>query len=168
MAAEGRPLKTKLTDLHEILFEQLERLSNPELKGAKLDEEIKRGHAISSISAQIIQNGNLAVTSQKGLCRLNVLAGDVFPQVQSVLIVWRKKSGLAAVLARRDLAAQLAVVEDLNPHAVQFQRAPQLAGHGGFPSGRQTDHGNNQFCFHNILPCRGSKVESGSAFVFLC
>ena len=78
MTAEGRPLKTNLTDLHEILFEQLERLSNPELKGAKLDEEIKRGHAISSISAQIIQNGNLAVKALTA--KLDIPANETLPQ----------------------------------------------------------------------------------------
>ena len=61
MAVEGKPLKTTLTDLHEILFEQLERLSNQDLEDAELDREIKRGHAISGIAAQIIQNGNLAI-----------------------------------------------------------------------------------------------------------
>lgn len=56
-----RPLKTTLTDLHSILFEQLERLSNPDLTGDELLQEIRRGQAISGISAQIIQNGNLAL-----------------------------------------------------------------------------------------------------------
>ena len=78
MSVEGKPLKTKLTDLHEILFEQLERLNNPDLTGAELDEEIKRGHAISSISAQIIQNGNQAVKALTA--KLDIPANETLPQ----------------------------------------------------------------------------------------
>lgn len=77
MAVEGRPLKTKLTDLHEILFEQLERLNNEDLKGEALAEEIKRGQAISSISAQIIQNGNLVVKALTS--KLDIPANETLP-----------------------------------------------------------------------------------------
>ena len=77
MTVEGKPLKTKLTDLHEILFEQLERLNNEDLKGEALDEEIKRGHAISSISAQIIQNGNLAIKALTA--KLDIPANETLP-----------------------------------------------------------------------------------------
>ena len=59
--AKPKPLRSSLADLHEILFEQLERISNPDLSGEELNEEIRRGQAISNISAQIINNGNLAI-----------------------------------------------------------------------------------------------------------
>ena len=73
----SQPLKTTLTDLHSILFEQLERLSNPDLKGEELLQEIRRGQAISGISAQIIQNGNLAIKAVTA--KLDIPANEDLP-----------------------------------------------------------------------------------------
>ncbi len=72
-----KPLRTTLTDLHSILFEQLERLSNPDLTGDALSQEIKRGQAISNISAQIIQNGNLAIKAVTA--KLDIPANENLP-----------------------------------------------------------------------------------------
>jgi len=72
-----RPMKTSLTDLHSLLFEQLERLSNPDLTGDELNQEIKRGQAISNISAQIIQNGNLAIKAVTA--KLDIPANEDLP-----------------------------------------------------------------------------------------
>ncbi len=74
---EERPMKTTLTDLHSILFEQLERLSNPDLSGEELNQEIRRGQAISNISAQIIQNGNLAIKAVTA--KLDIPANENLP-----------------------------------------------------------------------------------------
>ena len=54
-------MKGKLSDLHEHLFDQLERLNNKELKGDQLKEEICRAEAINKIAGQLISNGNLAL-----------------------------------------------------------------------------------------------------------
>ena len=54
-------MKNKLSDLNNLLFEQLERLQDDELKGDDLDHEIARSKAVTSIASQIIQNGNLAM-----------------------------------------------------------------------------------------------------------
>ena len=75
--ADAKPLKTSLTDLHAILFEQLERLSNPDLSGEELNQEIKRGQAITNISAQIIQNGNLAIKAVTA--KLDIPANENLP-----------------------------------------------------------------------------------------
>ena len=72
-----RPMKTSLTDLHELLFEQLERLNNPDLTGEELNQEIRRGQAISNISAQIIQNGNLAIKAMTA--KLDIPANENMP-----------------------------------------------------------------------------------------
>lgn len=52
--------KTGITAVNEILFNQLEKLSNDDLTGDRLDTEIERSKAIKDISAQIIQSQQLA------------------------------------------------------------------------------------------------------------
>lgn len=62
-----RKLKNKLSDLNTHLFEQLERLNDTDLKGNALKEEITRSKTITNVAAQIINNGNLALSAQKAL-----------------------------------------------------------------------------------------------------
>lgn len=52
-------MKNKLTDLNNHLFAQLERLSEEDLKGDQLLEEISRAKAVTGVASQIIANGNL-------------------------------------------------------------------------------------------------------------
>lgn len=52
--------KTSMADMHEILFQQLEAISNPDLHGKDLQEEIQRASSMCKITEQIINNGNLA------------------------------------------------------------------------------------------------------------
>ena len=54
-------MKNKMSDLHNHLFEQLERLNDDDLKGEDLSQEIKRANAMSQIAMQIISNGNLVL-----------------------------------------------------------------------------------------------------------
>lgn len=58
-------MKNKLSDLNNHLFEQLERLNDEELNGEKLQEEIVRARAISTIATRIIENGSLVLDAQK-------------------------------------------------------------------------------------------------------
>jgi hypothetical protein len=58
-------MKNKLIDLNNHLFAQLERMSDEDLKGDKLTEEINRSKAISSLGAQIINNAKLALDAHK-------------------------------------------------------------------------------------------------------
>ncbi|WP_387693029.1 hypothetical protein [Photorhabdus sp. RM71S] len=60
-------MKNTLEDLNNHLFSQLERLSDEELSGEKLDSEIRRAKAVSNTAAQIIHNGKLALDVQKAL-----------------------------------------------------------------------------------------------------
>lgn len=58
-------MKNKLVDLNNHLFAQLEKLSDEELTGDALKEEIERSKAVSVISSQIIQNGKLALQAME-------------------------------------------------------------------------------------------------------
>lgn len=46
-------MRTKQTDLDNILFAELERLDDESLEGEALDREIKRAKAIGNVAAQI-------------------------------------------------------------------------------------------------------------------
>jgi len=52
-------------DLNTVLFAQLERLSNPELKGGELEAEIQKAEAIEKISEQVIKNNNMRLSAAK-------------------------------------------------------------------------------------------------------
>lgn len=58
-------MKNKLADLNDHLFSMLEKLDDDEVTGEKLDEEINRAKAITSIAGQIINNANLALNAKK-------------------------------------------------------------------------------------------------------
>jgi hypothetical protein len=57
-------MRNTLTDLNNHLFAQLERLSDEDIKGEELQEELSRAKAVSDIAAQIIANGGLALKAQ--------------------------------------------------------------------------------------------------------
>lgn len=62
--------KTKLIDLNNHMFAQLERLSDVNLDGDRLAEEIRRSHAIASVAGQIISNAGLALKAQMAVNEL--------------------------------------------------------------------------------------------------
>jgi rRNA maturation endonuclease Nob1 len=49
------------------LFAQLERLSDEDIKGEQLEEEINRTKAIGRVSQSIIDNARLALDAQKAI-----------------------------------------------------------------------------------------------------
>ena len=57
----GRNMKNGLIDLHNHLFEQLERLNDDSLSNEELKRETLRAKAMTSVSSQIIANCNLMV-----------------------------------------------------------------------------------------------------------
>jgi hypothetical protein len=54
-----------LQALREMLFSQLEAITNPDLEGEKLDEEIERTKAVSNISGRIIDSAELELQALK-------------------------------------------------------------------------------------------------------
>ncbi|HRM30671.1 hypothetical protein N5B96_05265 [Acinetobacter johnsonii] len=52
-------------DLNAVLFAQLDRLSNPSLKGTELEAEIQKAEAIEKISEQVIKNNNMRLNAAK-------------------------------------------------------------------------------------------------------
>ena len=58
-------MRNTLGDLNNHLFAQLEKLSDDDLKGEELKEEVTRTKAISLIAKQIIDNGTLVLEAKK-------------------------------------------------------------------------------------------------------
>lgn len=58
-------MKNTLGDLNNHLFAQMERLSDEDLKGDKLIEEMNRAKAVTGIASQIIKNGSLVLRAQE-------------------------------------------------------------------------------------------------------
>jgi len=58
-------MKNTLTELHDYLFEQLERVSDDTLKENELRLEVERSRAMTHLTNSIISNGRLALDAQK-------------------------------------------------------------------------------------------------------
>ena len=52
---------TSLMSLHRVLFEQIDRLNNPDLTKDELMAECARAEAMEGISAQIVKNATLVL-----------------------------------------------------------------------------------------------------------
>lgn len=61
-----KPMKNKLSDLNNYLFEELERLNDDEelQDETKLKRELERSKAITGVSQQIIANANVVLKAK--------------------------------------------------------------------------------------------------------
>ena len=60
-------MKNTLMDLNNHLFAQMERLSDEDVKGEMLLEEINRAKAVSEVAKTIVSNGNLMLQAHNQL-----------------------------------------------------------------------------------------------------
>jgi hypothetical protein len=58
-------MKNTLSDLNDLLFEEIKRLGNEEMVGDKLMEEVCRAKSISEIAGRVIDNGALVLDAHK-------------------------------------------------------------------------------------------------------
>ena len=58
-------MRNGLIDLNDHLFAQMERLNDEDLVGAKLEEEISRSKAVSTIAKDIVGNASLVLQAEK-------------------------------------------------------------------------------------------------------
>ena len=59
--------KSSLSALNEHLFETLDRITNDDLEGDKLDQEIKRADTVVKVAKEIVDSGALALQAMKHL-----------------------------------------------------------------------------------------------------
>lgn len=57
-------MKNKLSDLNDHLFAQMERLGEENISQEKLDKEINRTKAITSVAREIVSNARLVLDAQ--------------------------------------------------------------------------------------------------------
>jgi hypothetical protein len=74
-------MKNKLADLNDHLFAQLERLSDEDLIGEKLEEEVKRASAIVEVSDQIVGNAKIQLDAVKTLAMHGDRFKSMLPQL---------------------------------------------------------------------------------------
>ncbi len=57
--------KNTLGDLNNILFEELERLNDDELKGEELQQEMNRAKAITGVATQVVMNARTVLDAAR-------------------------------------------------------------------------------------------------------
>ena len=65
-------MRNTLADLNNILFEQMERLQDDELKGENLETELKKTKSIVDVANTVIENASLSLEAQKFLIDMGI------------------------------------------------------------------------------------------------
>ena len=65
-------MRTTLADLNNILFEQMERLQDDDLKGENLETELKKTKSIVDVANTVIENASLSLEAQKFLIDMGI------------------------------------------------------------------------------------------------
>lgn len=69
-------MKNTLTDLNNVLFEQIERLNDDKLEGEDLERELRKTDSIVKVSEMIIQNGELAFRTMQHMDKYGYGVGE--------------------------------------------------------------------------------------------
>jgi hypothetical protein len=77
-------MKNKLSDLNDLLFAQIERLSDKSVTGEKLQEEIERARTVTFLAREVISNGDLVLRAH--IASEEFAAGGRMPKMLSVPI----------------------------------------------------------------------------------
>jgi hypothetical protein len=70
-------MKNRLTDLNNVLFEQLDRLTDTNLSATTIELEIKRAETVVQVADKIVANAKL----QLDACKLVAEHGDRFTKL---------------------------------------------------------------------------------------
>ena len=65
-------MKNKYIDLHNHLFEQLERLNNEQINPDELKIEVDRSKAMCDVAAKIIDTGKLVLSAEIAIAENNL------------------------------------------------------------------------------------------------
>lgn len=76
-------MKNRLYDLNNHLFMQMERLTDEDLQGEKLTDEIRRATAVVSVADKIVENAKLQLSAQKFIVEYGDQARDIVPMIES-------------------------------------------------------------------------------------
>jgi hypothetical protein len=57
--------RNKPINLNNMLFEQLERISDPSLEGEALEGELRRSKAVTGLASQVIANNNTMLAAMR-------------------------------------------------------------------------------------------------------
>lgn len=74
-------MKNTLTDLNNILFEQIERINDDELKGDKLEEQLKKTKTVNDIAKTIVSNANLELQAIKHMDEYGYNRKKIMPSI---------------------------------------------------------------------------------------
>ena len=65
-------MRNTFADLNNILFEQMERLQDDDLKGENLETELKKTKSIVDVASTVIENASLSLEAQKFLIDMGI------------------------------------------------------------------------------------------------
>ena len=65
-------MRNTLADLNNILFEQMERLQDDDLKGENFETELKKTKSIVDVASTVIENASLSLEAQKFLIDMGI------------------------------------------------------------------------------------------------
>ncbi len=78
-------MTAKLTDINNILFEQIQKINNDDLSDEELDKQIKKSETINRLTENIIRNGELTVKVVSMAAEYGFVPGNRIPKMLGVV-----------------------------------------------------------------------------------